>query len=166
MLFLLLAACGYRTCGTLEYWTLEVDPQFDEDGDGYIDLIEACKADYGSFASDFPDVGFSSLLIDSSQWDMTDAVDVAYDYLPGTEIVFLTEHLAVGEVMGMEQLAGYGFHIPEGVSWGTVYSWGLYDGHIEVLDGPREGTVDGVDYKLRFDFIVGAPDAQAPGVTR
>lgn len=162
MLLILLSACGYRTCGTLEYWTYAVDPQFDDNADQYLDLIEACKADYGSFASDFPDVGLSSLLVSNSEWDMTDAVDVTYDYLPTTEIVFRTDHLVVGEVMTMAHLAGYGFHIPEGVSWGAVQSWGLYDGTIEVLDGPKEGSVDGVDFKIRFELVIGAPDDQAP----
>lgn len=162
MIFLLLSlACGYRNCGSLEYYTYAVDADFDDNQDNYLDLQEACGVDYGSWGSNYPDVGLTTLLMDYSEWDTSDSADIAYDYLPLSEIVFLAEHLAAGTVLGIEQLGGYGFHKPGGAADAITTAWPLTDGRLEVLDGPRENDFDGVDYKLSFQFTIGTPDNQA-----
>lgn len=159
---LAVGGCGYRECGTLTYWTAAVDPRFDEDGDQYLDLIEACGADYGSFGSHFPDAGLTQLLVDWSRWDTGESTALAYDYLTATEILFRTDHLVKGEVIGMEGLGGMGFHKPAGSFDSPTVTWALTAGEIEVLDGPRSGDFDAEEYKLRFTLTIGAPDAAAP----
>lgn len=157
-----LAGCGYAPCGTIEYWTTEVDPRFDVDGDRYIDLEEACGQDYGSFGEFFPDVGYAQVLFASSQWDMSDAADISYDYLPITELVFLSDHLEPGTELTNANIGGYGFHKPAGDQNSPTQSWALHTAEIEVLAGPRETTFGGQAWRLRWEITVGAPDAQAP----
>ncbi|HNC97887.1 MAG TPA: hypothetical protein PKY30_05825 [Myxococcota bacterium] len=162
MFFLLLSlACGYRNCGSLEYYTYEVNADFDDNQDNYLDLQEACGVDYGSWGSNFPDVGLVSFFVDYSEWDTHDSGTIAYDYLPLSEIVFLADHLSKGTVLGMEQLGGYGFHKPGGAVDYVTTSWPLTEGSLEVLDGPRENDYEGTDYKLSFRFVIGTPDDQA-----
>ena len=157
-----LSGCGYRECGSLQYWTNAVDPRFDVDGDQYIDLIEACSADYGSFGSHFTDAGLTQLLIDWSRWDTAESSALSYDYLTSTEILFRTDHLVIGEVMRMDQLGGQGFHKPAGSFDSSTITEPLTAGEIEVLDGPREGTFDAVEFKLRYAFTIGTPSELQP----
>lgn len=157
-----LAACGYRPCGTIQYWTSAVDPRFDEDGDQYIDLNEACGVDYGSFGARFPDVGVLQVLFDASQWDLGDAADISYDYLPITELYFREAHVEVGAVLGMEAIGGYGFHKPAGSFDSPTETWSLHDARLEVLAGPRETTFGGQAWKIDFDVTIGEPTADAP----
>jgi len=153
--------CGYRTCGTIEYWTSRVDDRLDENGDSYIDRIEACGDDYGSWAY-FYDNGYTQLLLDSSSWDMGDAVDVAYDYLPITELVFLPEHLEVGEVMTLDHLDGYGSHKPAGDQNTPNHTYPLTAARIEVLKGPKEDNFDGENYKLKWEITFGEVTDEMP----
>lgn len=155
MLLLLLLACGYRDCGELRYYTWDVDPRFDDDGDHYLDLMEACGVDYGSFAFDYQPEGYTAIFVDPSEWDLGDAADVVYDYLPTTEIVFRTDHLVAGERFGMEALAGFGLHKPGGPADLVTTTFFLSDGSVEVLDGPRPNNFDGVDWKLRLHLVFG-----------
>jgi hypothetical protein len=161
-LALALGGCGYAPCGTVEYWSAAVDDRFDKDGDQYLDLEEACGADYGSFGAYFPDVGWAQLLFDSSQWDLGDASDLNYDYLPITELVFKTDHLAIGEVMTNDHIGGYGFHKPAGSFDSPTTSWPLTSARIEVLAGPRETDFGGESWRLDWEIVIGTPDAQAP----
>lgn len=156
------SGCGYRRCGTMKYWISVPDGRFDTDGDSYLDLEEGCGVDVGSFGSLFPDVGYVQLLFDPSQWDLADGVDITYDYLPITEIVFLASHLEVGEVMTMDALDGYGFHIHQGDSNAAPSQAPLVDGRIEVLAGPKEGPLDSVRYRLAWDLTIGEPSDAMP----
>lgn len=157
-----LGGCGYRECGTLEYWTSTVDPTFDVNADQYLDLAEACSADYGSFGSQFPDVGLTQLLIDWSRWDTSETSDLAFNYLTATEILFRTDHLVEGEVMTLDSLGGMGFHKPAGSFDSPTISWPLTSGRIEVLAGPREAPSEEIAYNLRYSFVIGTPDDAAP----
>ncbi len=148
------AGCGYRTCGTMKYWTTGVDERLDDDSDGYIDLIEACKDDYGSWGYNY-DNGYTQLLLSDSSWDMEEAADVAYDYTPVTEIVFLSSHLESGEVLTMDHLAGYGAHRPDGMSGAAMLSASLTDARIEILKGPKEDNFDGQNYRMSWELTFG-----------
>lgn len=153
----MLLACGYRDCGSLEYYTWEVDPRFDTDGDHYLDLMEACGVDYGSFGFSYAPEDYTAIFVDPSEWDLGDAADVVYDYLPTTEIVFRSQHLRDGGTFGREALAGFGLHKPGGAADLVTTTYGLTDGEVEVLAGPRANNFDGEDWKLRLRLVFGEP---------
>ncbi len=157
-----LSACGYAPCGEVHYWTSQVDPRFDDDGDQYLDLIQGCGPNAGTTGERFDDVGYALMSLDADSWDMGDAVDLAYDYLPVTSVVFLASHLEVGEVLETDRVDGFGWHKPDGFPDAETLSWPLHTARLEILDGPRPTEYGGETWKISWDVVIGAPTDVAP----
>ncbi|MCB9792643.1 MAG: hypothetical protein H6741_07920 [Alphaproteobacteria bacterium] len=135
--------CG-EPCGTSSFYL--------NGGERWL-AYEPC-GDYGSFGSHFTDVGFTSLYISPDGGDVDAYADFVYALTPATELVFLTEHLQVGMVMDTRHLAGTGFHDPSasGVS-PTVQDYST--GVVEVLEGPRDGDGQELEWRLSWNVSFG-----------
>lgn len=137
----LAAGCGPTPCGDAGYVTGgEALATWDVDGDGVdADLVERCGANWGSFGLRRGDVGLTELVLDPSvpDFDFEAQLHLSSVLLPAASLVFLTEHLAVGETFGMEALAGGGLHHLGGEITDVYTSYLLLDAEVRVLDGPK-----------------------------
>jgi hypothetical protein len=167
LLSLLLAlACAPSVCGTAEH--VFVYPggegeQFDTDADGDADLVEHCGVDAGMFGYTRDDFGITELTLSpDAPPDTIEANGAMSTYiLPAASVALLTSHFVVGEVVGIEGLAGSGLHKLGGTAGETYATYDLLDGALEVLDGPKESTdpvYEGyASWKLRWQFTFGDP---------
>lgn len=164
MLILLLSACN-PVCGDIQLTTAADGAElFDIDGDGLTDLTEACGTLSGAYGNRRPDLGWTQIILSA---DADQSGEIRFDtttYVLGVaEVWFLTEHLQIGEVMTLDNLAGSGLHKPHGTA-GTGYTvFELSAAEIEVLDQRKSDRVvrdlyeedNPLDYLLRWDVQYG-----------
>ena len=157
--------CGYTPCGTVEYWTgNRVDARYDKNGDGYLDFIEGCGTQAGTFGVLHPSPGVVLLSMSSDHWDTRESVDVAYDYLPLTNVVFRSQLLAKGSSVELATAGGGGWHKPSACGSACLAeAWPVTAVKIDVLEGPSPtDDPEWVQWRLRWDVTVGPADALGP----
>lgn len=159
------SACGYRTCGTVEVLAPD-DPErvYDADGDGDLDFIQACGANYGNFGSYYPEFDLVHIFFATDHYDVAEGVDVAYDYLLVTDVWARWAHFEEGATLTEANLAGNGLLKPNGLSEELPLAFALSEGTIEVT-GPlkevdREGIFaedERIEFRIRWDLAFGDP---------
>lgn len=157
--------CGYAPCGTVEYWTAgRVDARYDKNGDGYLDFIEGCGTEAGATGFIHPSPGVVLLSLLSDHWDTRESVDVAYDYLPTTNVVFKSQLLSRGSAVSLDTAGGGGWHKPSGCGSACfAEAWPVTAVKLDVLEGPSPtDDPEKVKWRLRWDVTIGPTDAIAP----
>ena len=141
LLSLCALACGPRPCGDAGYVTAgDALALWDVAGDGLTaDLVERCGPDWGTYGLRRTDLGLTTLLLepDPADFDFEASLEVSTYLLPSATLSFLTEHLAVGTVLGMESLGGTGLSKLHGTIDPGYTTYGLLDARVEVIEGPK-----------------------------
>ncbi|MFK7926814.1 MAG: hypothetical protein AB8H79_01400 [Myxococcota bacterium] len=160
----LVSACGYRDCGSVELVTTDANTQYDPDGDGDVDFSEACGVDVGAYGYHYRDWDLVMMLFDTSHWDIGEAFDVVYDYLPVAQVVVRWSDLQEpGFVAGTDRVSGSALHIVSGDALDFPTDFPLTSARIEVIEPPSEfrrgSTIyqddEGFRVRLAYDFTFG-----------
>ena len=144
-----LTACG-EPCGTSRYWL---------NGGNEVVAYEDCAVPL-SFARTYSNAPYVTLNIGSGYDDLEESIELTRALTPGTQVVFLEEHLVADTVIGIDKLAGFGFHDPSATGDFPVEQ-PLGGGTLSITGGPR-GSND-TEWRFSWNVWIGELGEPTPG---
>lgn len=164
----MLAGCGPRVCGIMQIQQVGDDLGFDRDGDGDVDLVEACGATAGSFAIEYPEVGATEFGWSWSFEDIDTDLLVASVWAPAGATVVWTDDLVPGQTITADQARGNLIMTPTGNDYDAAnFTLGEFELTVNdvrpgrLAEGGEENTVFDVTWHLTF-IDGAAPAGSAP----